>query len=681
LLAALLAGCGSGSGGSGTAGDPDEDRLVADFSAVNTSGVAPLDVTFIDESSEEVMAWTWDFGDGSSADVPDPMHTYTAPGIYSVALSVRGPNGVSEVVRPGLVEVFAPTDAPDAAFHASVTEGVAPLSVSFTDDSTGEVTDWIWSFGDGDTSFEQNPTYVYQLPGVYSVTLNIAGPAGADITRKPSYITVHPPSANPPQAQFSGTNTSGTAPLSVSFTDQSTGDVTGWAWTFGDGGTSTQRNPTRTYQSPGTYNVTLRVTGPAGNSQLTKSGFVNVSDAPEAPQAVFSATNTSGDAPLMVTFSDQSTGDVTGWSWTFGDGGTSTQRNPTRTYQNPGTYGVTLRVTGPAGTSQVTQSNLVRVFDANAQGVWASPAELQVLPMSGAAWNNVLDEANRALGTPDVANQDDDADVRILAKAIAFARTGQQTYRQQVIAGCMDAIGSEAGGRTLALGRNLIGYVIAADLVGLPAAEEALFRDWLEECRTNTYDGKTLTSTHEERPNNWGTHAGGSRVAVAAYLGDTAELARCAQVFKGWLGDRSAYSGFSYGDLSWQSDPSRPVGINPRGATIQGHDVDGVLPDDQRRGGGFTWPPPKENYVWEALQGALAQAVILARNGYPDVWNWSDQALLRAVDWLHAECNYPAESDDTWQPHVVNYFYGSSFPAPVPSNPGKNVGWTDFTLQ
>jgi PKD repeat protein len=496
-----------------------------------------------------------------------------------------------------------------------------------------------------------------------------------------SSSSANPDGEDPLQAAFSATNATGTAPLLVTFTSQSTGEITGHAWDFGDGGSSAEASPTHTYQAPGTYAVTLTVTDAESSSTLTKPALVVVSDEGDPVQAEFTAANTAGDAPLMVTFTDMSTGDVRSWAWTFGDGGTSTQKNPTRTYQNPGTYAVALTVTGPEGSSSTTKPGFVRAFDAAAQGLWASSAELQALPMSGAAWSNVLDEANRAVGTPDVGDQDDDADVRVLAKAIVFARTGQQTYRQQVIAGCMDAIGSEAGGRTLALGRNLIGYVIAADLVGLPAAEEALFRDWLEECRTNTYDGKTLTSTHEERPNNWGTHAGGSRVAVAAYLGDTAELARCAQVFKGWLGDRSAYSGFSYGDLSWQSDPSRPVGINPRGATIQGHDVDGVLPDDQRRGGGFTWPPPKENYVWEALQGALAQAVILARNGYPDVWNWSDQALLRAVDWLHAECNYPAESDDTWQPHVVNYFYGSSFPAPVPSNPGKNVGWTDFTLQ
>jgi hypothetical protein len=192
-------------------------------------------------------------------------------------------------------------------------------------------------------------------------------------------------------------------------------------------------------------------------------------------------------------------------------------------------------------------------------------------------------------------------------------------------------------------------------------------------------DSKTLQSTHEIRPNNWGTHAGASRAAVAFYLGDRSELDRTATVFRGWLGDRSTYAGFKYGDLDWQSDPSAPVAINPVGATHEGHSIDGVLPDDQRRAGGFVWPPQRENYVWEGLQGALAQAIILHRAGY-DVWNWEDRALFRAVRWLHEEANFPAEGDDSWQPHVVNHFYGTDFPAPVPSRSGKNVGFTDWTF-
>ncbi len=396
------------------------------------------------------------------------------------------------------------------------------------------------------------------------------------------------------------------------------------------------------------------------------------------PVADFTASPLSGQAPLQVAFSDLSTGELTIWLWDFGDGASSTQSDPVHTFQGEGTYSVTLTVSGPEGSATLTREDYVRVFAESAPGIWTSPGELASLTASGSAWNSLLEEANRAVGTPNIADQDDDTDVRVLAKALVYARTGNQSHRTQVIDACTRAIGTEAGGRTLALGRNLIGYVLAADLVGLPAAVDDDFRAWLRTCLTETLDGRTLRSTHEDRPNNWGTHAGASRAAVAVYLGDEAELERCAQVFKGYLGDRSAYADFKYGDLSWQADPSRPVGINPRGAVKDGHSIDGVLPDDQRRSGGFTWPPAQENYAWEALQGALAQALVLHRAGY-DVWEWEDQALLRAVRWLHEECDFPAEGDDTWQPHVVNYFYGEDFPAPVPSRHGKNVGWTDWT--
>ena len=407
---------------------------------------------------------------------------------------------------------------------------------------------------------------------------------------------------------------------------------------------------------------------------------VGSSDGPAAPQAQFSTTGSVGDAPLTVVFTDTSTGGVTTWSWDFGDGSTSTAANPVHTYSALDIFSVTLTVTGPGGTNRRTRPDLVRVLDGDRPGIWTSARELRDLPTSGAAWNSLLAEASRPVGIPNVADQSDDAEQVVLAKALVFARTAQGNVRQAAVDGIMAAIDTEIGGRTLALGRNLVAYVVAADLVGLSAQEDALFRAWLQRCRTGVYDGDTLVSTHEERPNNWGTHAGASRAAVAVYLGDAAELERCALVFRGWLGDRNAYTGFQWGALDWQADPTRPVGINPRGAVRDGHSIDGVLPDDQRRAGLFLWPPPRENYVWEALQGAIAQAVILSRAGY-DAWEWSDQALLRAVTWLHASCAFPAAGDDTWLPHVVNHFYAAGFPAPVPSSPGKNLGWTDWTLQ
>jgi len=312
------------------------------------------------------------------------------------------------------------------------------------------------------------------------------------------------------------------------------------------------------------------------------------------------------------------------------------------------------------------------------RGIWISAEEISSLPTEGEAWEALLDRASQSTAAPDLSNQDDPTNVRVLAKALVYARTGQERYRGEVIDACMAAIGTEASGEILALSRELAAYVIAADLVGLPEAQDQVFRTWLRAVRTKDLGGRTLVSHHEARPNNHGTHAGASRAAAAAYLGDDADLARVAQVFRGWLGDRAAYSGFRFGELWWQADPERPVGINPVGATREGHSIDGVLPDDQRRGGPFAWPPPDENYVWEALQGALAQAVILHRAGY-DVWRWEDRALLRAVRWLHEQNGFPAEGDDTWQPHLVNFYYGTSFPAPLPSRPGKNLGFTDWT--
>lgn len=318
-------------------------------------------------------------------------------------------------------------------------------------------------------------------------------------------------------------------------------------------------------------------------------------------------------------------------------------------------------------------------------GIWIGASELAALPVSGAAWNAVKSMADRDCGSANLSDQDQDNNVCILAKALVYGRIGGSHYRDAVVSAIRSiADGGRYSGRALALGRELAAYVIAADVIGLSRVDAALdtrFRSRLREFLTTpTSDGpRNLVECHEQRPNNWGTHCGASRAAVAAYLGDATELQRTAQVFRGWLGDRSAYSGFRYGsDLSWQCDSTRPVPVNPRGCTKDGRPLDGVLPDDQRRGGSFTWPPPRENYVYEALQGALVQAVILSRHGH-DVWNWQDRALLRAFEWLHHVAGYAATGDDTWQPHIINRVYGTGFPAPTPSRPGKNMGWTDWT--
>lgn len=315
-------------------------------------------------------------------------------------------------------------------------------------------------------------------------------------------------------------------------------------------------------------------------------------------------------------------------------------------------------------------------------GMWISAAELASRPMSGAAWGRVKAAADGSLGTPKISDQDSKHDTNTLAVALVYARTGDTFYRSKAADAIMAAIGTEQGGRVLALGRNLVSYVIAADLIGLKtydAGKDAQFRSWLSAVRTSGMtECEHLIACHSRRPNNWGTHAGASRIAADIYLGDKTDLDQAARVYEGWLGNRNRYAGFSYGDLSWQADPSQPVGINPKGAKRDGHSIDGVMPDDQRRGGGYTYPFPCENYSWEGSQGMVVALHLLHRAGY-DAWNWSDKAALRSVDWQYNVNNScAAQGDDTWQIYLINRAYGSNFPVGA-ANTGKNMGWTDWT--
>lgn len=311
------------------------------------------------------------------------------------------------------------------------------------------------------------------------------------------------------------------------------------------------------------------------------------------------------------------------------------------------------------------------------KNIWIDRDALRSLPTSGTPWNDLAATAKGDWGTVAIIDQDSHHDVATFAGALYAVRMNDVDMRQRVVSAIEAAVGTEDGGRTLALGRNLTGYVLAADLVGHRSSR---FEQWLRDVRTEVLDSRTLISTHEDRPNNWGTHAGTARMVAALYLGDTTDFARATTVFRGFLGDRSAYAGFRYGDLAWQGNQSKPVGINGVGATVNGVNVDGVLPDDQRRCECVVSDPPsKENYVWEAMQGVVAQATILARHGSPDVWTWSDAAIRRAVTWLHVTAKYPAEGDDTFLPFLIDAGLGTTYSKGVVASSGKSLGFTDWT--
>lgn len=306
-------------------------------------------------------------------------------------------------------------------------------------------------------------------------------------------------------------------------------------------------------------------------------------------------------------------------------------------------------------------------------------------PTTGSAWLNLVKVANSNIGTANISNQDSNHDVNTLAVALVAMRTGNVSLRTKASNAILSAIGTERGGRTLALSRNLLSYVIAADVIDLRSfnpSGDARFRSWLTSVRRVNLDGRTLISTHEQRPNNWGTHAGASRIAASRYIGDSADIQRSAVVFFGYVGNRSAYSGFKYGDLSWQANPSAPVGINPLGAVKSGRTIDGALPDDMRRGGSFSWPPKRTGYAWEAMQGIIAQAELLRRIGYNSV-GWQNRAVCRSAAYLKYLDNsfggWWATGDDTWIPHLINRLCNTGYPTVTPARTGKNMGWTDWT--
>lgn len=245
-------------------------------------------------------------------------------------------------------------------FSANATAGCAPLNINFTDLSTppSGVTSWAWNFGDGMTSTEQNPSHVYAAPGTYTVTLTASSANCSDEEVKTNYLTV----SSAPTGAFVGSPLSGNAPVTVNFTDQSTGNPTSWSWNFGDGGTSTQQHPAHTYNTAGDYTVQLTVTSTCGTDAETKTTYIHI-DPCVPPTANFSGSATSGNAPFTVNFTDQSTGNPTAWSWDFGDGGTSTAQNPSHPYTAAGTYTVKLTVTNACGADDEAKVNYVTVSD------------------------------------------------------------------------------------------------------------------------------------------------------------------------------------------------------------------------------------------------------------------------------------------------------------------------------
>jgi PKD repeat protein len=350
--------------------------LAADFSGSPTSGCTPLTVNFTDLSTGTgIDGWSWTFGDGGSSTAQNPSYTYNSPGTYTVSLTAASSSQSCYDTQTKIAYITV-GQAPTAAFLGAPPTGEAPLMVFFVDQSTGNPTSWSWDFGDGvGTSTAQNPSYTYDTPGTYTVTLTATNSCGSDDEIKVDYISVAAP-GDPPVADFTGSPTSGQAPLTVNFTDQSANNPTAWSWDFGDGiGTSGLQNPQYTYDTPGSYTVTLFASNEYGSDTAIKVDYITVAAPQDPPVADFTGSPTSGTAPLTVQFTDQSSNNPTSWSWDFGDGvGASAVQNPQYTYETAGSYTVSMTATNEYGSDTETKIDYITVTE--------GPQVSQVYPMA-----------------------------------------------------------------------------------------------------------------------------------------------------------------------------------------------------------------------------------------------------------------------------------------------------------
>ena len=296
-------------------------------------------VQFLDQTQtaalNPVVQWAWDFGDGGTDTVQDPLHTFAAAGAYTVSLIATTLHCSGSGTQNVLVE--AP---PVAAFSPDVVLGCTPLDVNFTNTSTGAVS-YSWDFGDGSTSSQTTPSHSFVNNGTadstFTVTLVASTLFGCSDTTVMS-ITVTPRAV----AQFSHNATPGCAPLDVDFTNLSTG-AGSFFWDFGDGATSTLPNPSHGYTNTSFFldihTVTLVAISPAGCSDTTTQ---QITVFPE-PNFSFVTEPDSGCSPLSVTF--PSVVGAVSYQWDFGDGSTGTGPTPTHTYVNNTTNDLTLPVT------------------------------------------------------------------------------------------------------------------------------------------------------------------------------------------------------------------------------------------------------------------------------------------------------------------------------------------------
>ncbi|GAB2834247.1 PKD domain-containing protein [Ferruginibacter profundus] len=330
------------------------NKPTATFTATNTSGCqAPLTVSF-NNTSTGAAIYNWDFGDGNTSAVRNPIHTYNSTGTFTVTLIATNANGCSDTLKKiDLVKIIPP----QVSINNLPVAACAPLTWTFsaTINSVDPVISYHWDFGDGNTSTAINPTHIFAA-GVYDIQLIITTAGGCTDT---ATVTRGITASVKPVPNLVATPRDVCAHLPVNFTDLSTGTITNWLWNFGDGGTSTEQNPSHTYEDTGYFTITLIVCNAGCCDSIKFLNYVHINP----PIAAF-------DVDFLCrsktrTFTDKSIG-ADEWNWNFGDGNTSTQQSPVHTFADTGTYTISLRVKNYTTGCEYTKITTVRIIDERA---------------------------------------------------------------------------------------------------------------------------------------------------------------------------------------------------------------------------------------------------------------------------------------------------------------------------
>ena len=307
------------------------------------------EVIFIDKSIFYGIAdYRWDFGDGNYSNDPNPTHIYDKDGDYIVTLTLTTLCGTS--VHTLFVKIVTP---PEGDFSAIPTEECVGTFVEFMDESSENVDTWRWKFDGGTpgTSSNQNPTVLFDTAGTFKVTLIVSNSRYNTKVEKVDFITIDSSSI----ADF----TTEVDTLTVNFTEDGKYGRE-YAWDFGDGGKSNQQNPTRIYAKDSTYEVTLITSNFCDDDTISILVAVG-----SLPTASFGSDKQVDCLPGEIIFNDSSSNNTTRRLWKF-EGGTpvsSSEENPTVTYDETGEYMVTLIAINGLGNDTLIEEKYITIED------------------------------------------------------------------------------------------------------------------------------------------------------------------------------------------------------------------------------------------------------------------------------------------------------------------------------